>query len=64
MFESWEEELDEKGDPNFAILWGDCTLPQAIAFLEHYRRLGFNEVCVGQENSTLCVSRGDSYQPN
>ena len=37
------------------IIYGDLTIEETFDFLNFYERKGFTCVCVGIENSTLCM---------
>lgn len=53
-----KEELDSNGKfADWVTMFGDCTLDELQEVIDHYRKLGFNKVWHGNENSTLCIQR-------
>ena len=56
MFEV-DEELDELGQPDFVAVWESGTLEELQEIIDHYKKLGFNKVWHGHDNSTLCIQK-------
>lgn len=52
-----DEELDHDGQVNFVLVWGDGSLDELQILIDHYRRLGFDRVWHGDQNSTLCIQK-------
>lgn len=52
-----EEELGDDSKPEFVFLRGNGTVDELQWIIDHYKKLGFNRVWHGHENSTLCIQK-------
>ena len=47
----------ESCEDDFVYVWGEGTLDELQQIIDEYRKLGFNKVWPGYENSTLCMQK-------